>query len=199
MELSAPGSQKSQAPLLRSVDVPNRYRHWKQEQEKRRLAALKGLGILETPREERFDVITRLLAHDFDVPISMISLVDNKRVWFKSEVGLEGIEEVSREITFCSHAIEAGHILVVEDALIDQRFCDNPLVTGEMALRFYAGAVIRSSQREPLGAVCIIDHKPRPMSYRDRRLLIDFAAHVAREMERSGDETMASSLAHISQ
>lgn len=179
MKLSAPGSQKSQAPLLRSVDVPNRYRHWKQEQEKRRLAALKGLGILGTPREERFDVITRLLARDFDVPISMISLVDDKRVWFKSEVGLEGIEEVSREITFCSHAIEAGHILVVEDALNDQRFCDNPLVTGEMALRFYAGAVIRSSQREPLGAVCIIDHKPRQMTYRDRRQLIDFANHVS--------------------
>ncbi|WP_445619607.1 GAF domain-containing protein [Kushneria sp. Sum13] len=162
--------------------MPNRYRHWKQEQERRRLAALKGLGILETPREERFDVITRLLARDFDVPISMISLVDDKRVWFKSEVGLEGIEEVSREITFCSHAIEADHIMVVEDAMADQRFCDNPLVTGEMALRFYAGAVIRSSHREPLGAVCIIDHKPRQMTYRDRRQLIDFANHVSAQI-----------------
>ncbi len=169
--------------------MPDRYGRWKQEQEKRRLAALRGLGVLDTPREERFDAITRLLAHDFDVPISMISLVDDKRVWFKSEVGLAD-SEVPRDVTFCSHAIKASHILVVEDALRDKLFCDSPLVSGEAALRFYAGAVIYSPQREPLGAVCIIYHKPREMGYRDRRQLIAFAAHVSREMIRNGDAAL---------
>ncbi|WP_438764500.1 GAF domain-containing protein [Kushneria sp. TE3] len=162
--------------------MPDGYRRWKREQEERRLAVLKELGVLDTPREERFDVITRLLSRDFDVPISMISLVDDSRVWFKSEVGLEGIEAVPREVTFCSQAIRASRIMVVEDAIRDERFRDSPLVTGEMALRFYAGAVIHSPQREPLGAVCIIDHTPRRMSYRDRCQLIDFAAHVGREL-----------------
>ncbi|GHC27038.1 hypothetical protein GCM10010082_20430 [Kushneria pakistanensis] len=153
----------------------------KREQEQRRLAALRRLEVLDTPREERFDVITRFLAQDFDVPISMISLVDDERVWFKSEVGL-GIEEASRDIAFCSHALEEPDMLVIEDARKDERFKDNPLVAGEAGLRFYAGAVIYSPQRQPLGAVCIIDRKPRHMSYSDRRELIDFATHVGRSL-----------------
>lgn len=158
---------------------------WVGEKEKKRLAALNVLGMLYTPREERFDAITRLIASHFDVPIAMISLVGDRQVWLKSEVGLTGIEEVPREISFCDQAIREPQILVVEDALLDERFKDSPLVTGEAGLRFYAGAVIHASQREPVGAVCIIDRKPRQMSYRDKRQLIDFAAYARREMSRT--------------
>lgn len=160
--------------------------HWSEEQERERLAALKDLDILHSPREERFDAITRLMARDFHVPIAMISLVDDKNVWLKSEVGLEGTEQVPREITFCNHAIRASRIMVVEDATLDERFSDSPLVTGEAAMRFYAGAVIYSSQQQPIGAVCIIDHLPRSMSYQDQRQLIDFAGYVGQEMARAG-------------
>lgn len=168
---------------------------WEEEKEKKRLAALDELGMLYTPREERFDAITRLVSRHFDVPIAMISLVGDRQVWLKSEVGLEGIEEVPREISFCDQAIREPQILVVEDATLDERFRDSPLVTGEAGLRFYAGAVIHSAQRTALGVVCIIDRKPRQMSYRDRRQLIDFAAYARREMSRADGRTRALSSA----
>ncbi|MFP5487048.1 MAG: GAF domain-containing protein, partial [Acidimicrobiia bacterium] len=103
-----------------------------------RLAALQGLAILDTPPEERFDRLTRLARRLFDVPVALVSLVDADRQWFKSCVGV-GITESPRDVSFCGHAIADRSPLVVEDALLDERFADNPFVTGEMGVRFYAG------------------------------------------------------------
>lgn len=161
--------------------MPNKLEQWKLAQEEKRLETLRRLSVMDTPREERFDIIARLLARDFDVPMAMISLLDDRRAWLKSKVGLDP-DEVPRDITFCAHALDESHILVVEDAWLDPRFANNPLVIGEPGIRFYAGAVIRSPDREPLGAVCIMDRRPRHLSYSERRQLIDLAGHVGREM-----------------
>ena len=106
--------------------------------EQSRLAALKSLGILDTPAEERFDRFTRLAQKLFNAPIAAISLVDDKRQWFKSMQGLE-VEETERDIAFCAHAITDDEIFTVDDASTDPRFADNPLVTGDPNIRFYAG------------------------------------------------------------
>jgi GAF domain-containing protein len=108
-----------------------------------RLDALRALGILDTEGEERFDRITRLAKRLFGVPIALISLVDQDRQWFKSRQGLDA-SETSREISFCGHAILKDSALVVSDTLNDERFHDNPLVTSEPSIRFYAGQPLRA-------------------------------------------------------
>ncbi|WP_370663727.1 GAF domain-containing protein [Massilia brevitalea] len=111
--------------------------------EKARLAALRALDVLDTRPEPRFDRFTRLAAKCLAAPISLVSLVDEHRQWFKSRCGL-GVEETARSIAFCSHAVEMNDMLVVENATLDQRFADNPFVTGEPNIRFYAGQPVYS-------------------------------------------------------
>ena len=106
--------------------------------ESQRLAALRALGVLDTPPEERFDRLTRIATRAFNVPIALVSLVDGERQWFKSCQGL-GSQETSREVSFCGHAILDPAVLVVSDAFNAERFCDNPLVVGDPGIRFYAG------------------------------------------------------------
>lgn len=106
--------------------------------EQQRLAVLRSLHILDTPPEERFDRITRTAQRLFNVPIALISLIDAHRQWFKSCQGLP-VSETPRGISFCGHAILADTPLIIPDALLDPRFADNPLVTGEPRIRFYAG------------------------------------------------------------
>src|SRR4051812_251084 len=108
--------------------------------EELRLASLHAIGILDTPPEERIDRITRLAQRVFNVPIALVSLVDRNRQWFKSRCGLFQTE-TPRAMAFCDHAIRQEAALVVPDACIDPRFSDNPLVTGEPGIRFYAGHV----------------------------------------------------------
>ena len=111
--------------------------------EKTRLSTLRSLHILDSAPEERFDRLTRMARRMFDVPISLVSLVDAERQWFKSKQGLE-VEEGPRETSFCGHAILGDTTLIVPDALEDERFFDNPLVTGEPNIRFYAGVPLRA-------------------------------------------------------
>src|SRR4051794_3244171 len=111
--------------------------------EAERLAALRRLEILDTPPEEAFDRLGRLTAAMVGTPMAVISLVDESRQWFKARLGLEATE-TPREIAFCAHAILGDQPLVVEDATRDPRFADNPLVTGEPFIHFYAGAPIRT-------------------------------------------------------
>lgn len=139
-------------------------------EEPSRISDLNNLGILDTDSEENFDLLTRLTARIFNVPISLISLVDSERQWFKSKHGLDQ-EETSRDISFCAHAIakpisegSAQYIFEVPDALQDVRFKDNPLVVGEPFIRFYAGFVLLSHDNYKLGTLCIIDNKPRKLS-----------------------------------
>src|SRR4051812_22533156 len=110
----------------------------KPENESARVATLRTLRILDTPPEERFDRLTRLARYMFDIPIALVSLVDENRQWFKSCAGLEA-RETTRDVSFCAHAILNDDILLIPDARADSRFHDNPLVTGEPRIRFYAG------------------------------------------------------------
>ena len=135
-----------------------------------RLNNLLNLNILDTSPEEKFDLITRLTAQVFNVPIALISLVDSERQWFKSKYGLE-VEETNRDTSFCAHAIaepiskgSEKIIFEVEDALEDIRFKDNPLVIGKPHIRFYAGFVLLSREKYKLGTLCIIDKMPRKLT-----------------------------------
>ncbi|MDO9371182.1 MAG: PAS domain S-box protein [Gammaproteobacteria bacterium] len=150
-------------------------------EEEQRLAALRGLHILDTPPEERFNRITRTAQHLFDVPIVLISLVDANRQWFKSCLGLP-VSETPRSISFCGHAILQDAPLVIPDALLDERFADNPLVTGEPRIRFYAGYPLRHSGGSRLGTLCLIDRRPRVLSERDLAALHDLGSWAESEL-----------------
>ena len=152
------------------------------EAEAKRLSALRSLHLLDTPPEGRFDRFTRIAAQLFNVPISLISLVDENRQWFKSKVGLDAPES-PRQTSFCAHAILEPKPLVIPDALADERFANNPLVTGKPRIRFYAGVPIRIGG-EAIGTLCLIDTKPREPSEEELRLLEDMGALVQQEMTR---------------
>jgi PAS domain S-box-containing protein len=149
--------------------------------EDERLAELHSLNILDTPSEERFDRITRLALRIFDVPIALVSLVDGNRQWFKSCQGLL-VSETPRGISFCGHAIIGEDVFLVEDARLDPRFSDNPLVTDDPHVTFYAGQPVRGPQGHKLGTLCIIDHRPRHMNPKDLQALRDLAAWVENEL-----------------
>ncbi len=146
-----------------------------------RLAALRRLAILDTPSEERFDRITRIAQRLFDVPIAIVSLVDEDRQWFKSCQGLD-VTETSRDVSFCGHAILDNHVFVIEDARQDERFHDNPLVTGGPRIRFYAGAPLATVDGLRLGMLCIISPKPRDFDEGARACLRDLSEIVRQEL-----------------
>ena len=146
-----------------------------------RLQALRGLALLDTEAEERFDRITRTAVRLFGVPTALVSLVDDCRQWFKSKQGL-GVTETSRDISFCGHAILGTVALVVPDALADPRFADNPLVTGPPHIRFYAGFPLGGPGDQKLGTLCLISPEPRSFSEDDHRQLRDLAAWAEREL-----------------
>ncbi|MCK9381351.1 MAG: GAF domain-containing sensor histidine kinase [Sulfuritalea sp.] len=154
------------------------------DDEQERLAALQELRILDTPAEERFDRITRTARDLFRVPIALISLVDARRQWFKSRTGLDA-SETPRSVSFCGHAILGTDPLVVEDALADLRFADNPLVTGDRAIRFYAGMPLCSLSGRKLGTLCLIDRVPRRFGADDEQRLRDLAAWAESELNLS--------------
>ncbi|MCS6972285.1 MAG: diguanylate cyclase [Leptospiraceae bacterium] len=140
------------------------------ENEGERLAALHELGILDTPPEERFDRITRLAQLVFDVPISLISLIDSDRQWLKSAQGVN-IRETAREHAFCAHAIIQEKTLFVPNATQDERFRENPYVTGEPGIRMYAGHPIEIGNGLRIGTVCVLDTKPRQLTERELEIL----------------------------
>ncbi len=151
------------------------------EMEEERQASLDSLQILDTPAEDRFDRITRLTTRIFGVPISLVTLVDRDRQWFKSEQGM-GLSETSREISFCAHAINDEEILVVPDTLEDERFRDNPMVTGVPGIRFYAGHPLRSPEGHLVGTLCAMDRRPREMTPDELEIFRDLAALVESEL-----------------
>jgi signal transduction histidine kinase len=152
------------------------------QNETMRLSALEVSQLLDTAPEERFDRITRLAAKTFNVPICLVSLIDKNRQWFKSCYGL-GVQETSRDISFCGHAILGADTFVVENALQDERFADNPLVTSEPNIRFYAGAPLEDRNGFRLGTLCLIDRRPRVFSSDDQNMLRDFADLVEWEFQ----------------
>jgi diguanylate cyclase (GGDEF)-like protein/PAS domain S-box-containing protein len=131
--------------------------------ETERMAELRSYEVLDTEADVALDAITRLAAQILDVPIALISLVDSHRQWFKSRHGLSATE-TSREISFCAHVVAQGEPLIVRDARNDPRFADNPLVTGEPRIRFYAGVPLRTASGADLGTLCAIDHVTRDLA-----------------------------------
>ncbi|MBM3882929.1 MAG: PAS domain S-box protein [Verrucomicrobia bacterium] len=152
--------------------------------EDERIVALRELGLLDTPPEERFDRLTRLLLRIFQVPIAYVALVDVNRQWFKSCYGLDA-SETSREVSFCGHAILEKEMMIIPDARLDDRFYDNPLVTGPPQIRFYAGHVLRGPRAQKVGTLCLVDSQPRTFSEADRQTLRDLAALAERELNQA--------------
>lgn len=131
------------------------------EDEQARLQALAEMAVLNAPPDETFDTIVDLAAHLFQVPIALVSLIGSDSQIFKARFGLD-ICETSRDASFCTHAIiQHDTIFVIPDALQDQRFAKNPLVTGSPYIRFYAGVPLVGLAGQPIGTLCIIDRKPR--------------------------------------
>ncbi|HEX8697360.1 MAG TPA: GAF domain-containing sensor histidine kinase [Myxococcaceae bacterium] len=162
------------------------------QNEEQRLESLSAHAILDTLPEQDFDDVTQLASFICGVPIALVSLVDRERQWFKSKVGLDATE-TPRDVAFCAHAILQDDLFVVPDAHGDQRFHDNPLVTGGPHVRFYAGTPLKSADGHNLGTLCLIDNKPRQLTAEQadilRRLGRQVEAHLqlrlrVRELER---------------
>lgn len=149
--------------------------------EERRLAVLRKLKILDTEPEERFDRITRLASALFDIPVVLISLIDRDRQWFKSCVGVN-IREASRERSFCAHVVADRSPIIVPDAFLDDRFADNPDVTGNFRIRFYAGQPLILPDGTCIGTVCLVDTRPRELNEKELSLLKDIGDLVIREI-----------------
>ena len=153
------------------------------ENETLRIAALHALGVLDTEPEPAFDALVRVASLICGVPISLISLVDTERQWFKANEGLHEASETARDIAFCSHAILEDDVFEVADALKDLRFVDNPLVTGNPGIRFYAGAPLVLSDGSRVGTLCVIDRVPRQMNDMQREVLRCLARAAVQALE----------------
>jgi diguanylate cyclase (GGDEF)-like protein len=148
-----------------------------------RLAVLKEHEILDTLAEREYDDITLLASQICGTPISLISLIDETRQWFKSRVGLQDTE-TPRDLAFCAYAIlDPEQTMVIEDATKDERFADNPLVTGDPGIRFYAGAPLLSKENHALGTLCVIDDKPRELTQRQIEALQALARQLSMRLE----------------
>lgn len=150
--------------------------------EDERLAALQRYKILYTAAEAEFDDFTRLAAQLCDTPIARISLVDTDREWFKSQLGLAA-QETPRDISFCGHAIHGQGLFEVPDALNDVRFQDNPMVTGPLGIRFYAGVPLITPDGHGIGTLCVLDTKPRLLSAQQRDALLTFGKQLLWKLE----------------
>ncbi|MFY0613063.1 MAG: GAF domain-containing protein [Hyphomicrobiaceae bacterium] len=148
----------------------------------RRLAALHELGILDSAKEESYDRITRLCSMAFDMPVSAISLVDKNRQWFKSVKGLS-VRETPRNCAICNYTIQRGGPLIIEDTTKDDRTKKNPLVTKKKGFRFYAAAPLVLTNGERVGALCVLDRKPRKLGPHQVVTLVRMADYVVRKLE----------------
>ena len=153
--------------------------------EPQRMQALRDYGVLDTAPEAVYDDIAHVAAGVCDTPIALIALIDGTRNWFKARVGLpDELTESPRDISFCGHAIIGNDIFEVTDAIVDERFADNPLVASEPKIRFYAGAPLITPQGFRLGTICAIDLRPRRLSDAQRDTLTALSRLVIRQLER---------------
>ncbi len=168
---------------MRAAPLPN---------ESERLDALHRLTILDTDHETHFDDITAFAAKMCDVPVALISFVDADRQWFKSTCGF-GANETDLESSICAHTILEDTFLEIENTTLDPRTADNPVVTGEENVRFYAGAILRDSEGFALGSLCVLDRRPRKLTELQRETLMFLARQVMAqaELRRSLDQETA--------
>ena len=151
--------------------------------ESARLRATRATGLFDTPAHINYDRIVRVAALLTDMPISLISLLDEDRQWFKARLGMS-MTETPRSWAFCNYTVLDNKIMIVEDALQDPRFAENPLVTGQEAIRFYAGVPLLDSNACRLGSLCVLDRKPRQLSHEQTWALTELAAIVSEEIQR---------------
>ena len=172
-------------PVYACDPKPNRYPAMKPApmppDERNRLETLRALNLLDTAPEERFDRLTRMARRMFGVPISLVSLIDANRQWYKSNQGMDA-SETPRDISFCGHAILGDDILLIPDTSLDDRFADNPLVVDNPNIRFYAGCPLTVLNGSKIGTLCIIDREPRQFSEEDITLLRDLATMAEQEI-----------------
>ena len=150
--------------------------------EKRRLEVLWKYNLLDTPPEKPLDDLTELAACICETPIALISLVDEKRQWFKARIGVTQTE-TARDVSFCTHAILQKEVMIVPDALKDPRFAHSPLVTASPFIRFYAGAPLLTEEGCALGTLCVIDHEPRNLSEKQAKALKTLARVIVTHLE----------------
>ena len=150
--------------------------------ETKRLDALRHYHILDTPAEQAFDDFAFLASILCQTPIALMTLVDSDRQWFKARLGLD-TSETPRAHAFCSYTILGDDVMVVEDATLDERFADNPLVTASPHIRFYAGAPLIDGDGNALGSLCVIDTQPRPLTAEQRIALHALARQVIAQLE----------------
>lgn len=150
--------------------------------EAKRLKILWQYDVLDTVPEEVFDDLTELAARICEAPIALISLIDEDRQWFKSKIGIT-VSETSRDISFCAHAIKQQGLFIIPDATKDSRFANNPLVTSEPKIRFYAGAPLITPDGYALGTLCVIDKVPRDLRPEQQQALRVLARHVMTQLE----------------
>ena len=150
--------------------------------EAQRLEELRRYALLDTAPEKAFDNITALTARIFSVPIATVTLIDEDRQWFKAKVGVS-VKETSRDISFCAHAIKQTELFIIPDATQDLRFANNPLVTSDPKIRFYAGAPLITPDGYALGTLCVIDKVPRELRSEQQQALRVLARHVMMQLE----------------
>ena len=150
--------------------------------ERRRLEVLWQYDVLDTVPEAVFDDLTELAARICEAPIALITLVDEKRQWFKSKIGIT-LGETTRDVSFCGHAILQRELFIVPDATKDERFCNNPLVVSDPKIRFYAGAPLITPDGHALGTLCVIDQVPHKLHADHKRALEILSRHVMTQLE----------------
>ena len=154
----------------------------REQDEKKRLQALYQYNLLDTPPDGSFDKMTRLACKIFNLPIAIITLVDEDRIWFKSKYGID-VDQIDRDPGLCSSAILSDDIYLVEDARIDPRTISNPLVAGSFGLQFYAAAPLRTLDGCNLGTFCVIDKKKRFFNTEQKETLRLFAEIIMENVE----------------
>lgn len=165
------------------------------QNEAERIQSLHQLQVLDSSAEEELDALVRVAALICDVPISLISLVDTQRQWFKANVGLPGVNETPRDLAFCAYSILNDELLEVEDATKDDRFSDNVLVTSEPDIRFYAGVPLRLNDGAAVGSLCVIDRMPRTLNENQREILINLGKVASQALE--GRRAILTERAHL--
>lgn len=147
-----------------------------------RIAALHEYGLLDTPPELEFENLTKMASLITGMPIALLSLLDERRQWFKSRIGME-LSETPRGISFCQHALHDQQLLEIHDATCDNRVSENPLVTGDMHIRFYAGAPIVNPEGHMMGTLCVLDRIPGQLTATQRELLTGLASEISTRFE----------------
>jgi len=155
----------------------------KPDNEPSRLASLRALDVLDSASEAQFNTLVRSASLLTGTPISLLSLIDTGRQWFKANTGLPGVTETSRDVAFCAHTILQEDVFEVADARSDPRFADNPLVTGAPGIRFYAGAPLVTPDGHAIGTLCVIDKVPRKLTANQKQALRVLARHVMTQLE----------------